>query len=122
LFPRQEKAGIGWGLEPIFNATPQQRAKALETGAADELQMISLSDVIGSNNHLDLLHIDIKGGEANLIRDTIPVLNEKVAYLLIGTHSREIEGQIFAELLQAGWLLEIERPAYLQLGGPPRDN
>ena len=35
--------------------------------------------------------------------------------ILIGTHSREIEGRLFEYLLGAGWLLEMERPALLTL-------
>jgi hypothetical protein len=41
---------------------------------------------------------------------------------VIGTHSREIEGELFATLLADGWVLEIERPAILELakGKPPK--
>jgi hypothetical protein len=115
LFPRQDKSGISWGLEPIFNATEVQRAEALASGAADELPMIPLAEVIGTRPKLDLLHIDIQGGEAALIRDCLPLLCEKVAYIVIGTHSRQIEGQIMTDLLGAGWCLEVERPAILNI-------
>ena len=45
----------------------------------------------------------------------LPVCVEKVAYLLVGTHSRQIEGRIMDTLLPAGWVLEIERPAIFSL-------
>ena len=63
-----------------------------------------------------MLHIDIQGGEADLIAGSIAMIQEKVAYMLVGTHSRQIEGQIFDTMLDAGWILEIERPAILSLG------
>ena len=87
----------------------------------DELPMISLAVASKDRERIDLLHIDIQGGEADLILDCVDLLNEKVAYLVIGTHSREIEGRIFAILRAAGWLLEIERPAILSLAnGTPQ--
>ncbi len=117
LFPKQQQSGIEWGLEPIFNATAEERARAIEVGACDELRMVPLAEIVGEQSHLDLLHIDIQGGEADFVHNSIEVLNGRVAYLLIGTHSREIEGQLFQDLLHAGWVLEIERPAILLLHG-----
>jgi hypothetical protein len=121
LFPRQEVAGTSWGLEPIFCADAEARAKALEGGSYDELPLVPLSEVIGDEGRkLDLLHIDIQGGEADLIHNSLDLINNHVRYMVIGTHSREIEGRLFADLLTAGWYLEIERPAILHLGDIPK--
>lgn len=111
LFPRQHCAGVHWGLEPVFNASEEQRRQALAAGSHDELPMVSLGSVMSSHSRIDLLHVDIQGGEADLIAGCLPLLKEKVAYMLIGTHSRQIEGRLFDALLGAGWLLEMERPA-----------
>ncbi len=111
LFPRQEQSGVSWGLEPIFAATEEQRRSATQSGLYDELEMIPLDAVIGAHARLDLLHVDIQGGEADLIAGSLPVLRERVAYLVIGTHSRPIEGRIMDTLLTAGWQIEMERPA-----------
>jgi FkbM family methyltransferase len=113
LFPRQERAGLAWGLEPIFNANEEQREIAVNSENYEELPMISLTEVVGSRPRVDLLHIDIQGGEADLIAGSRSVLSEKIAYILIGTHSRQIEGLLFNLLLEDGWQLEIERPAVL---------
>lgn len=121
LFPRQAVAGTSWGLEPVFNADERSRAKARETGSHDELPMIPVSRLIEDGHRcLDLLHIDIQGGEAALVHDSLQLMSEHVRYLVIGTHSREIEGQLFHYLLSAGWHLEIERPAILNLQNAPR--
>jgi len=77
--------------------------------------MISLAEVAAQHTRIDLLHIDIQGGEADLVAACLPLLGQKIAYLLIGTHSRAIEGRLFDVLLGAGWRLEIERPCQLQL-------
>ena len=114
LFPNQSTSGHAWGHKPILNPTQQERNQAARTGYA-ELPAISLQTATNSRNRVDLLHIDIQGGEADLIEGSRTLLNSKVSYLVVGTHSREIEGQIFENLLKEGWLLEIERPAILSL-------
>lgn len=118
LFPQQEEAGVAWGLEPIFGATEQQQREALESGKFVKLPMVALADVVEPRSRIDLLHVDIQGGEADLVADAIDLLFDKVAYLVIGTHSRQIEGRLFDILLERGWKLEIERPAILSLNDP----
>jgi hypothetical protein len=115
LFPRQDASGEEWGLEPVLGATTDERAQALESGRFVELPMIPLADVIGDHSKLDLLHLDIQGGEADLVGSCRAVLDDRVTYLVIGTHSREIEGRLFAGLQGSCWRLEIERPAILAL-------
>ena len=115
LFPRQSQAGVAWGLKPVFHATPEQVEAARQSGSHDELPMIPLETLIGAHARIDLLHIDIQGGEADLIADCLELLAAKVAYILVGTHSRQIEGRIAGMLLEGGWILEIERPAILSL-------
>jgi hypothetical protein len=115
LFPRQKAAGEQWGLEPIFGAGSRQRRWALASRNFDELPVVSLSDLIGDWPRLDLLHIDIQGGEADLVESCLRVLDARVAYLLVGTHSRQIEGRLLSCLLGRRWRLEIERPAIIAL-------
>ncbi|TIU69689.1 MAG: class I SAM-dependent methyltransferase, partial [Mesorhizobium sp.] len=70
---------------------------------------------IVSDEPVDLLHIDIQGGEADFIDAAIADLNRFVRYIVIGTHSRQIEGRIMSILLSHGWKLEMERPAIIRL-------
>ena len=118
LFPRQLKAGANWGLKPILNATEEQKQEALASGNFDEQRMIALLDVTEPYSRIDLLHLDIQGGETGLIADSLDLLRNKVAYMLIATHSRQIEGELFRMLQAHGWRLEIERPAILNLHDP----
>jgi hypothetical protein len=115
LFPRQERAGVAWGLEPIFGASGARRDEAIRSGNYDVLPMIKLADLAEPLGRIDLLHMDIQGGETDLITSCLSVLRKKFAYLVIGTHSRQIEGHLFDTLLKAGWRLEIERPAILSI-------
>jgi hypothetical protein len=117
LFPKQDRAGVAWGLQPVFGATDAQRQQAVRSGDYDELPMIALAEVAEPFRRIDFLHIDIQGGEADLIEGCLAVLRNKVAYLFVGTHSRQIEGRLFDTLLREGWRLEIERPGLLKLDG-----
>ncbi|MED5621706.1 FkbM family methyltransferase [Ideonella sp. BN130291] len=114
LFPRQEHAGHSWGLQAVFDATPEQRAEALRRKTHQELPMLSLATISGGKR-LDLLHIDIQGAEVDVIRNSLDFLDSNVAYIMVGTHSKQIEGQLMDLLLPRGWVLEIERPAILSL-------
>jgi FkbM family methyltransferase len=109
LFPREQQAGIEWGLKPILGATEQQRYCAAQSGSHDELPMIALQEIVAPHRRIDLLHIDIQGGEADFVAGCLAAMNSKVSYLVIGTHSRQIEGRIMDTLLSAKWQLEIER-------------
>lgn len=113
LFPRHK--GEGWGSEPIFNVSEEDSAKAVASGKYDRLRMVPLVEAIGDHSRIDLLHVDIQGGEADLLEESIQLVSDKVGYLTIGTHSRSIEGRLFDILLKAGWILEIERPAILRI-------
>jgi hypothetical protein len=115
LFPKQDIAGASWGLAPIFNATRGQIEDAARSGKFEVLPMVPLLQAIGDREVVDLLHLDIQGGEADFIHESLPLLNQRIAFLVIGTHSREIEGRLFSDLLSAGWALEVERPAILQI-------
>ncbi len=118
LFPRQSHAGGDWGLEPIFGATQAEQQTAIKAKSHDILPMIALADV-APGKQIDLLHIDIQGGEADFISGCVTELTRRVAYIVIGTHSRSIEGRLFELLLGAGWVLEMERPAILALTPAP---
>lgn len=115
LFPRQEHAGHSWGLEPVFGATEEQRAQAAASGSHDILPMIPLTDAIGQHSRIDLLHIDIQGGEADLVERCLPFIQEKIAYMVIGTHSKHIEARLFDIMSAADWRIEMERPAFHQV-------
>jgi len=114
LFPNQ--AGNSWGLAPVFGASEAEMGAARE-GGYEVLPMIGLAD-LAPGRVLDLLHMDIQGGEVDLVASAIDYLNGNVAYMVIGTHSREIEGQLFALLLNHGWRLEIDRPAIYHMNHP----
>jgi hypothetical protein len=115
LFPRQGESGRDWGLEPIFYASRIQRLKARTSRSHDELPMIPLRKLIAGHARIDLLHIDIQGGEADFVASCLEDMQRTVAYVVIGTHSRQIEGRILDTMLGDTWALEMERPAIVNI-------
>ena len=115
LFPLADKETIHYGLEPIFNASDLEIQKSLKNKSHEILPMVPLAKIFNGVPRVDLLHIDIQGGEVDLIRGSIDYLSNHVAYLVIGTHSRSIEGKLIDVLLKNGWILDIERPAIFHI-------
>jgi FkbM family methyltransferase len=75
-----------------------------------EVKAYMLDDILDGVDHVDLLHVDIQGSEFELLRHNLDLLAAKVDAMLIGTHSRKIEGDLVELLLGAGWRLHREKP------------
>jgi len=118
LFPTQDQPGQSWGLEPRFDADDDEARELVASGRYVALPMIALAEIVAGERRIDLVHIDIQGGEVGVVEACLDVLNEKVAYVLIGTHSRQIEGRLFDLMIAAGWELDMERPAFLDINHP----
>lgn len=118
LFPNHNAAGTHWGEKPLFDLSPSEAAKHLADGRYIELPQVPLGDLASRLERIDLLHIDIQGGELDLVAQSMETLSQSVAYMMIGTHSRTIEGELIRMLTKAGWILDIERPAVLDIRRP----
>ncbi|WP_185983817.1 class I SAM-dependent methyltransferase [Aureimonas mangrovi] len=114
LFPRSANPGGSWGSAPIFNASDEQLAEADRLGDYYILESFPLREIVG-DLPIDLLHIDIQGGEADFIKSNFDDIKRYVRRVLIGTHSRVIEGDLLEYMIRSGWLLEIERPAIFDI-------
>lgn len=115
LFPKQDRAGMHWGLEPVFNATRRMVKEAKRSGTHEILPVYDLNRIMADHSVIDLLHIDIQGGEVDMVAGCIETLNRRCAAMLIGTHSRKLEGQLCEILFRHGWALDIERTAIITL-------
>jgi FkbM family methyltransferase len=115
-FPVYEAAGSSYGQEPRFFHTDEELDRFVQQNRNfRKLQAKTLADVFGDRERIDLLHIDIQGGEEELIRISMQTLKERVAYVVVGTHGRDLEGQIMGQMLKEGWVLEVEEPCSLPL-------
>ena len=46
-----------------------------------------------------------------MCQHAVPLLNTRVAYLVIGTHSRKLDGDLVDLFHGEGWVLEHEKPS-----------
>lgn len=75
-----------------------------------EVSKIALRDLLRDCDLIDFVHIDIQREELPAVRSSIDMLDEKVKYLHIGTHSEEIERGLRAILQQHGWQCRADYP------------
>ena len=64
---------------------------------------VTLPDLLSDLDDVDLIHIDIQGEEARVLRHAAPQLNEKVTRLIVATHSRTIHAALRRQMSTAGW-------------------
>jgi FkbM family methyltransferase len=103
-FPLLASARDDWGAEARFDDDP----------ITSEMEMarvpcLSIATVLDGIDHVDVLHCDIQGAEADAIRASIDVLTARVRRLIIGTHRRGIEEQLHALLFAHGWRVEADQ-------------
>lgn len=106
-FPVLENPRGEWGAVAL-------RGSDQPAARTERLRAYSLPTLIAPFETVDLIHVDIQGHEAEVIVASRAALQEKVRRLVVGTHSRTIEQQLFDELGTAGWELEAEEPTIVR--------
>ena len=128
LFPISEEGADDWGIQPVFPSSEAEADEIIRT--ADfidyrgmrfsqfaKMRSINLADAVAIEGIVDLVHIDIQGGELDFVRGQLDFLTARCRYLVIGTHARTIEGGLIDVLSRAGWLLEVEKPCMFHIEG-----
>lgn len=80
------------------------------------VRMIAFGDLLKREPIWDLIHIDIQGHEFDVCQSCISELNERARWLVIGTHSRKIDGDLIELFCLEGWILKDETPCKFQHG------
>ncbi len=107
LFPLVDVT-LDWGGEAIFL---EGGGEIPQRDGYEVVPSISLRTLLKDEHTVDLVHSDIQGAEREAISAAIETLNEKVRYLVIATHGRDIEGTLMTLLTANGWHIENEQPA-----------
>ena len=111
-FPVTADDQISWGGKAVFGLSEQAMAAYQKDPAWHILDCKTLGQ-LSDRQPVDLLHIDIQGSEVEYVTGNFADMQTYVRRVLIGTHSREIEGELMTFLRENGWQLEVERPALL---------
>lgn len=118
-WPKIADPANDWGSRParLDDSGPDQ-ADAWYLGALldqyIEVDILPIAEILAREERWDLVHIDIQGWEAEVCAHARDVLASCVAHLVIGTHSRKIEGDLIDMFHREGWVLENEQPSRFQ--------
>lgn len=105
-----------WGCRPIQEDTDSLGRQFQNTQRVD---VIPLRDLVAKESIWDLIHIDVQGDEVDICRSCIDELNTRVRWLIVGTHSRKIDGDLLELMCRAGWILEHEKPTKFTFSPSP---
>ena len=113
-FPRSKDAsrvygsaaafGAGGASDDPFRQLIKYQADLFE--GVDLLKCYGLAKLLGDYGRIDLLHCDIQGAEADIFEASIEELNKGVAWIIVGTHSFDIDRRLIRLLADHGWRLE----------------
>jgi FkbM family methyltransferase len=114
-WPKLADATGEWSVRPL------EREDAAGAGGTDylgrefrehlDVRVLSIRDILRREDVWDLVQIDVQGTETEVCSAAADLLDERVRWLIIGTHSRKIEGDLVALFFQRGWVLENETTA-----------
>jgi FkbM family methyltransferase len=100
-FPVIDPLG-NWGGEAVYDDPPE--------GDYHKLPSISLRTLMKDEAFVDLIVFDIQGAEFHVIEGSLAELCAKAKWMVIGTHSRAVEGKLLELLFANNWALENEQP------------
>ncbi len=107
-----------WGSRPIRDNekdSPGSDGKVRdylgrEFASTIEVEVVPLAQLLSRRPRWNLVHIDIQGEEAAVCQSSMNLLTERVQWIIVGTHSRWIEGELLRQFSAGGWKLENEKP------------
>ncbi len=75
-----------------------------------EIPAYSLETILSGLERVDYLHIDVQGAEVEILSRCQKLLEERVRYMFVGTHSRLIDGQLTDMFHKWDWNILIAEP------------
>jgi FkbM family methyltransferase len=113
LWPVIDDAREDWGLRPV----PRNASVAVPTDYLGRkwaktvpVAIVSMADLIEAEPVWSMVHIDVQGNEVEICQSCVEKLNQRVHWLIVGTHSRKLDGDMVQLMHAAGWTLENEKP------------
>lgn len=115
-WPKIADPANDWGSRParLDTGGPNEQDASYLGSLLDEyieVDILPVTDILEREAHWDLVHIDVQGWERLVCQHALSLLNTRVAYLVIGTHSRKLDGDLVDLFHSEGWVLEHEKPS-----------
>ena len=89
-----------WGLRPVQSSQDYTGRRFQSTVPID---VVAMRDLVVNETIWDLIHIDVQGDEVAICRSCIEELNARVRWMVIGTHSRKLDGDLLELMAGGGW-------------------
>ncbi len=109
-WPAVEDPAADWGSRPVIDLAAASDHLGRRFEKWMEVKIVAFGDLLRRRAVWDLVHIDIQGGEVDICRAVGAALDERVRWLVIGTHDARLHGELMELLFQRGWTLENEKP------------
>ena len=110
-WPKVQDPAADWGSRPLA---------AGEVGNMDhigrqfdewfDVDVIPITQLLLGKDAWDLVHIDVQGWEVDLCAAAVELLDERVRWLVVGTHDARLHGDLMQLMFSRGWVLENEKP------------
>lgn len=108
-FPRLPDPANDFGSRPMQAAEGDYAGR--EFAETVDVEVLGIAVLLQREPLWDLVHIDVQGGETALCERAIDLLAERARWVIIGTHSRKIDGDLVDMFTRHGWKLEHEKPS-----------
>jgi FkbM family methyltransferase len=121
LFPIPASPAADYGLAPLDLADEAAIAMFFErnpqASRADYARVAAVTpaELFAAHARIDLVHIDIQGGEADLLEAAMADFTARVRRVVVGTHGRSIEERLHKAFGDAGWRLEHDDPCRMAI-------
>lgn len=92
-----------------------QKAPNFGAEIGQEVVVYTPSVVFGPLERIDLLHIDISGGELELLGSAIDALTPRVKRIIVATYGRADEFSLLDLFFLRGWQMEIDDPSRFRI-------
>ena len=110
-----DMGGYELGTETYGGRPVQQNPNGFK---AIEIMVEPASKVLADYDYVDLIDMDLQGAEADVVDESIDLLNSRVRRLHIGTHGTDIERRMRETLSANDWILIRDLPLHAPSSTP----
>lgn len=118
-WPKVDDPADDWGSRPLGDIEQRDQPSDEKNGpdylgrhfdSFIEVEVLTFAGLLEREPIWDFVHSDVQGSEYALCRSSIEIMNQRVRWLVVGTHSRKIEGDLIELMFSHNWVLENEKP------------
>ena len=113
-FPKIINPAEHYGANAAFSEEEETIDHSGFLDGYEEVRCISIVTLLQDLEIVDILHSDIQGAETAALTAGINRLNQCLRRIVIGTHTRLIDGEMIDLFSKNGWILEYELPCVVQ--------